>query len=169
MNRNRKIIGLVFLVGLLSAIAFLGFKVVNRKETLQKASDSTRTLSRVSDELTISLKEFLKPTLLVYINSECEHCQWQLKELLKIENELANIQVVLISIEPLDSLHRFLLSIPFENPQYFDFYEVEPEKVKAAFGSSGTPQIFIYQNNQLVKYFKGEVRVELIVEALNQS
>lgn len=167
MDKKRKVTGLLFTAFLVLSVTWLGFKILDHKETQKEAGENTKTLSRIAGKIPITLKEYIKPTLLIYMNSECEHCQWQLRELVKIEKELESVQVILVSIEPLDSLHNFLAGIPFQKAELFKPCEIPPEKVREVFGSTGTPQVFIYMENQLVKHFTGEVRVGLLTEIFN--
>lgn len=102
-----------------------------------------------------------KPTVLFFFNSECEHCQWEVNEVSKNLDLFNNNSLLFVSFEPRDEAIEFL-----QKHQLSQYYlEASPDKVMSTF-TGGVPQTFIYKNDNLVKHFKGEVKIEAILNAL---
>jgi len=102
-----------------------------------------------------------KSTMVVYFNSECEHCHWEIEELSSNINLFVNTQMIFVSSEPesqaIDYLSKYNLETAYVN--------TNSENIFNTF-TGGVPQIFIYENEQLVKHFVGETEAALIVEFL---
>ena len=103
-------------------------------------------------------------SMLLYFNSECEHCQWEVKQLSENIDQFADVNLAMVSLEPTDSAYQFLKKHSLE--QYF--IETNPENIMKTF-SGGVPQIFIYEEGELRKKFKGEVKIEVLLEAIEMK
>ena len=112
--------------------------------------------------LEIHAPELSEKTVLIYFNSECDHCRWEIKEVSNHINDLSNIRLAFISLESEGSAYYFLKSYGLE--QYY--LRVAPQNIMTTF-SSGVPQIFIYEDGLLKKQFKGEVKWEVLQKVLD--
>ena len=149
---------------LLSVISWMIYQSVtklNKKESIKHIQND---LSSVLSQLGRQDVNSTLPTVLIFFNSECEHCKWEIEQLAKIREKFMDVQLLLVSYEPESQALDFLKEHNFES-----FYlKSTPEKIMTAF-VGGVPQTFIYQQGRLVKHFKGEVKIEAILNALNEK
>lgn len=102
-------------------------------------------------------------TMLIYFNSECEHCQWEVKQFSENINQFQDVNLAFVSLEPSDSAYQFLEKHSLQ--QYF--IETHPENIMKTF-SGGVPQVFIYEGDELKEKFRGEVKIEKLLEAIRK-
>lgn len=104
-----------------------------------------------------------KPVVFILYNSTCEHCQYELSQINAEINSFNNIELVFLSSEPIPAIKQSAL--PFEGNRNVNFVKINPEDVFANFGTVRYPTILIYgTNSKLIKEFKGETKVEAILE-----
>src|SRR5512133_3904684 len=105
------------------------------------------------------------PVLVVHFHPECEHCQYEISEILKskIPTEFKN--VILISSAHPDSIKEFLSQL-----NYSEYSSVIPlidtaYSFEEIFGRGVIPSSYIYDRNlNLVKVMHGEVKTETILK-----
>lgn len=157
---KKKVI-IFFGVLLILAVTWMGYSSIKKlgtKNDIQfKQSDLTLILSQLGQT---NINESTS-TILIFFNSECEHCQWEMQEISKKIDQFSQHQLLLASFEPEQEAIAFLKQHGLSTY----FIKSTPEKVIAAF-TGGVPQTLIYQNGKLAKHFKGEVKIEAILEAL---
>lgn len=102
-----------------------------------------------------------RTTLLVFFNSECEICHWEMEQLSKQPSMLEKYQLLLTSYEPKDEALQFLEKYNLSQA----YLNTAPENVMSSF-SGGVPQIFIYQEGSLKKNFKGEAKIDAILNSI---
>jgi thioredoxin-related protein len=110
-----------------------------------------------------------KNLVLIYFNSGCEHCQYELSQLKENITEFEGIEIVLMSSENLATIKS--TSIKYELDQFRDvkFVKIEPQNVFENFSSLSVPNIFIYgADGRLIKEFKGETKMEAILQYARQ-
>ena len=158
--------GIIVLLGL-SLLAFLGWMGVSSMNTLtekkakEKASENLQSMFK---SLNIEVEAKEGKTLLMYFNSECDHCKWEVKQLSENINQFSGVNIALVSLEEADNTRQFLAKHSLE--QYF--IQTRPEDIMATF-SGGVPQLFIYEGNELKKKFKGEVKMNVLLEAIGKK
>jgi len=148
-------IGILFFILLI----WLGYSSINTLNQKTKITQSQEQLSQVYEQLSVSDFNTDQPTAIIYFNSECEHCQWEMEEIEKNISSFRNVQLLLISFEPQSQAMQFLAKYNLSK-----FYlAVKSEKVMSTF-AGGVPQTLIYKKGALIKHFRGEVKVESILE-----
>jgi cytochrome oxidase Cu insertion factor (SCO1/SenC/PrrC family) len=107
------------------------------------------------------------PILIMHFHPECEHCQYEISEILK-ESVLKKLQsVILVSALPPDSIRRFLNTY-----NYKDYSNVIPlsdtsDNFGDIFGTAVIPSNYIYGRDlRLKKVFYGEVKTDAILKYL---
>jgi len=109
-----------------------------------------------------------KATLIVYFNSECEHCQNEAEQISKRIQEFDNFQVLMISYEPQETILAFREKYKLISPAII-FLQDSESQFDDIFGRSPIPASFIYNKDRaLVKQFKGEVKAETLIKYLAQ-
>lgn len=153
-------LGFVVLV-FLSWMGYTGVQKLNKKEAVE---DAQSTLSEMLNRLGRSDVDIAQSSILVFFNSECEHCQWEIEQLDKNLEKCKKHQLLLTSFEPENEALAFL-----RQHNLSDFYlKSPPEKVMSAY-TGGIPQTLLYQNGKLIKHFKGEVKIESVLNAFSQE
>ena len=108
------------------------------------------------------------PTLLIYFNTECEHCQYEISEISESIEQFESVQIVMISIEEPEILLSYFANSKLLNRENVFILYDQDLRFERIFGNCPFPTIFIYDKNlELVKQFKGEVKIEAILKYLN--
>lgn len=103
------------------------------------------------------------PLLIVRFHPGCDHCQYEISEILKSDIPEMVIKMILISSEKPDSISKFL-----EQFNYRDFPSVialadTADSFGSIFGKDMVPANYIYNKElKLVKVILGEVKTETI-------
>ena len=157
---KKKIVA-VFGVLLIFIIAWMGYtsvKKLDKKQTIRERQSDLSEMFNLLGQVDLPMRP---STILIFFNSECEHCQWEMQQISKNINQFSQHQLLLASFEQEQEAISFL-----DQHDLSKYYvKSTTEKVMAAF-SGGVPQTLIYQNGKLTKHFKGEVKIEAILEAL---
>lgn len=157
-----------------SVFAFLIYQKIQHKNLIQKKILQLKPLSLLDisgSKYIYSTREHTyntsKKMVIILFNSSCEHCQAEIED---IKNHIGSFQstdVLLVSTETPAEIRSFaeqsgLIGLPnfhFANIRFDDLYE--------QFGIASYPHIFIYDaDKNLIKEFKGETKVEAILEVL---
>ncbi len=108
-----------------------------------------------------------KPVLLIYFNSECEHCQYELAELKKNLPAFSEATILLMSSENISAIRKAAQNIGLEGSPSLEFIKINQSDLYENFGSLSTPHIFIYgKDRKLIKEFKGETKMDAILQYL---
>ena len=110
------------------------------------------------------------PVLVVHFHPECEHCQYEISEILKSNIPVLCTSVILVSGAPPDSIRRFLN--PFNYSEYPSVIALVDTSYifEDIFGSGIVPSSYIYNSKlNLVKVLHGEVKTEAILKYLQES
>ncbi len=103
------------------------------------------------------------PVVLVIFNSTCEHCQYELSQIKNNMSNFNNLELVFLSSESISVIKR--VALLFESAPNVSFVKINPEHLYDSFGTVRFPTIFIYNSvGTLVKEFKGEVKIDAILE-----
>jgi len=155
-------------------VSLLGYKIVstiNKKNKIQKSIAVLPDFKFYSLENQPFTKDSLLPnqsTLFLFFNTTCEHCQYETEEILKNAGLLSKKNVLYISSQSIQEIKAFdstyhLTSYPFIillRDSTSNFYKI--------FGTSIVPSSVIYNDKgMLVKTFKGEVKIDAIINSLN--
>jgi hypothetical protein len=110
---------------------------------------------------------FGKPTVFIFFEPDCLHCQHQTKILLKNIKSFENIQICMVTLSPFDQIREFCnvyrlntyKNISVGKDYQYTFIKIfKPEVV---------PFIAIYDGNKkLVKIFKQPTEINNILEAV---
>ncbi len=161
MKKRRIIIFIgVMIFGLLG---WMGYSSIQSLKEKRGREVLTNSLSEMFESLKIDAEIPEGRTFLMYFNSECQHCQWEIEQLSKHIDQFTGTNIALVSLEPTDSAFQFLQEYALQSY----FMETDPEYIMSTF-NGGVPQIFIYEKNELKEKFRGEVKMEVLLEALKK-
>jgi peroxiredoxin len=115
----------------------------------------------------MTLKDHKGKAVLILFQPECEDCQ---REAVQIRNNLDAFNaytLYFISSAPLPQISEFRSSFNLQSFENIIFAQTTVQNVINTLGPIPAPSVYIYSNEgKLVKYFNGEVEIELIKNAL---
>ncbi len=172
----KEIIKIVFPIILFLGVGFMLFKTfkkIEQKNTIAlqiKKIPDFEFLEIQSNEKfsSKSLKKDI-PVLFVYFNTECEHCRYEIKQISHNINKFENCQIIMISIEEPEILKTFTKKHNLLNKKNITILYDKDLMFEEIFGNCPFPTSFIYnKKRELVKTFKGEVKIEALLKYLNE-
>ncbi|AUD04906.1 peroxiredoxin family protein [Spirosoma pollinicola] len=155
----------VLVIGLLSYLAW-GF--TTKLHHKQEANERVQTLPNFKAEginnVPISQADFQnKPAVLLYFNSDCDHCQREADELRQQANKLDSAQVLMLSSEPVAVLQAFARAHKLNTVSTLQVAHIDRKTAYETFGFAAVPDLLIYHaDGSLAKRFRGETSVDAI-------
>lgn len=172
---KRKYIVFILAFVVICGISFMAYKTVNRLHTKHVIEKSIQTLPHFQiTQLDSTHVPFVhtegKPVVIMYFNSECEHCQYETQALKKHIAQFAHAQILMLSNEPLAKLKTFAQSYGLTGIANLQIAQIPANKSFDTFGFTSVPSLFIYnKNQQLIKQFKGETKIEAVIKAITNE
>ena len=124
----------------------------------------------LTDKLFVSANIIKGPVIIVNYHPECEHCRYEIGELVKSGIAASGVEIIFISSAEKDEQIKFLEESGIDPFGSFTFLTDPAITFGKIFGSKSVPAIYIYDEAlQLIKSFQGEVRIETIEKTLRQS
>lgn len=136
-------------------------KEAEKKRMWEEGTRPFNTLTKIRaamNPVTGEPTNYNKTTLVMFFNSECDHCQQEADELAAHFDQLKETQLWFISFEEQNQAHNFLKSKKLTDHSDFHLFITTPEEAKALFGVTWLPQTFIYEENRLVTGFLGPAK-----------
>lgn len=172
----RKFLKYLLLILLLAVGGWLVTRTYQTVQARKEIGERIKTLQHCSFESLnggqIFLDEFdkRKPTVIIYFNPECEHCQYEASEIGKEAEQFAKANMILIT--PDDSVKRveaFAAKYQLWEVDNLTILLDRGKQFKNRFGTAVFPSTFIYGTDQkLIKIFRGETRMDAIINSLPQ-
>nr|WP_299422521.1 redoxin domain-containing protein [uncultured Emticicia sp.] len=157
-------IGLIFVV-------LIGYMVFGIFATAQKKKEIIANTQQLPNFKATQLDKHIfasndlptKPTVIIFFNTECEHCQYEAKEIAQNRAAFEGINLLMISSEEISKIKAFVSKyqlMGFAKPLQMDI-----KTMIDTFGAVSIPTIFIHRKDrQLIKQYKGETKVESIIK-----
>ncbi|WP_338870398.1 hypothetical protein WBJ53_22675 [Spirosoma sp. SC4-14] len=158
--------GLPLLVVALLSYLIWGF--TNKLNQKQKTADRIQTLPTFTayglDSSVIHTAQLAnRPTVFIYFDPDCEHCQREAEELHKRASLLNNAAIILLSSAPLTILKTFAQTYQLGKLTNVQVAHIDRKSAYETFGFTSIPDILIYRSNgSLAKHFQGETSIEAI-------
>lgn len=159
---------LTFTVFIVLYVFYNSHQQITVKEKLKKytLSEASLNIYTVPDSSTFYFSSSSR-VLLIFFNTECEHCQYEMKELKKNLASFKNTEVVLMSSENIFQIKKFSEEYGLAGQPNVHFTKINADQIYRTLGSLSVPYIFIYgKDRNLLKEFKGETRMEAIIKYL---
>lgn len=157
------------IVGLLTYKLFLKIKTKsNIQERLKKMPEFT------FEDMNNKSYSFLnidpeKSTIFIYFNTECDHCQYEVKELKKNIDKFSNTSILLISSERINIIKEFYKTYSLENLQNIKILKDLADSFYKIFSTRVIPTIFVYnKDKKLINKFSGETKMDVIINSINE-
>ncbi len=170
----RKLVKYLILFVLLASASWLVIHTVQSYKAKKAATEKVQTLQHCCFNSLHGGQTCLdgfnpnQPTVIIYFNPECEHCQYEATEIGRQPERFGKANMILIT--PDNSRERI------ENfARQYRLWQVDNLVVlldrnfqfKKYFGTSVFPSVFIYgANKRLLKQFIGEVKMEAVLQII---
>ncbi|MBW6482528.1 MAG: peroxiredoxin family protein [Vicingaceae bacterium] len=173
----KKISAILFVFVIVILISYFGYKSI-KKHNINKQVELTLNELPVFSFYTLNKEEFTysnatkQQTLIIYFHPECEHCQYETKQLVLNKEKFFDTQILMISPAELTDIKQFKIDYNLNNLTHFNLLWDKDRKFESYFGKSTFPTLLIYnQENKLQKKYKGEVKIETVLNYIgnNQS
>lgn len=137
-------------------------------EKIQSLPDFTfRTLGNSDFSKTDIIPEI--PLIISYFHPECEHCQYDAKDIVKHKSDFNNCQILMISTSKTEEIKQFAEKYNLNELENLVLLHDTAFVFEDTFGKSPLPTLLIYsKEHKLLEKFSGEVKAEKIIEILNQ-
>lgn len=171
----KKIITILFVFVVIIFISYFGYQSI-KKHNINKQAEKTIQELPVFSFYTLNKKRFKyinitkKNTLIIYFHPECEHCQYEAKQLVLNKEKFKQTQILMISPADLTDIQLFNTSYGLNKVEILKMLWDKERKFENHFGKSTFPTILIYnQENKLQKKYKGEVKIESILKYIGKT
>lgn len=171
MSKNKKQI--FFIISLvLGLLIFLVtktvFKLKDNKEINERlANFPIFSFETIGSNERVDWSKTGEATVIIFVNSGCEHCQYEAKSIKQEISAFDGINILFISEESREKILAFSQENKLQNNKRIWWLKVNREDVYHTFGDHSVPHIWIYnKDGKLVKEFRGETKAEAILEWL---
>lgn len=166
----KKVLKITVIVSVLGLVSFLGYKVTSGIKEKKEAANRLQTIPTFSFQ-TMNGKPYSKdslkpntPTVFIYFHSTCDFCQHEAKSIRENIEQFKNIQLVFISIEPIEDIEAFSREYDLNNQTNTTFLYDSTDSFSGQFDATSIPYLLIYDRNQkLIKKHKGQYKAENIL------
>jgi len=166
---RKKILMLMVFTTLFACALFLIYGIIEKVAAKKLVQFKTQTLPPAR-LFTLDSSRFSFPPFalaIIFFNSGCEHCQYEMKEISKKQSLFLNDELILLSSESISAIKKASEDFGLAHLSNIYFAKINDEEVFSTFGSVSVPHIFIYdKDHRLIKEFKGETKVEAIAKYL---
>jgi len=163
------------LIMIVFGLIYFGYQTIQEqiiKKEIERNAQKMPSLSFYALNQTIFNYNNVKKnsTLIIYFHPECEHCQYEAKELLENKEHFSKVSILMVSPAPLIQIKQFNTEYHLDKISTLKVLWDKERKFKSYFGTSIFPTVLIYNNkNRLQKKYKGEVKIEAILKHLEAS
>jgi thiol-disulfide isomerase/thioredoxin len=108
-----------------------------------------------------------KPVMIMLFSPDCEHCQEETKMILANKKQLADLQIVMVTYQPMEKMQRFYKEYKIaDNPNIYMGRDI-PYFFGPFYMGRSLPFLAIYDKQQkLVRVYDGGAKIDKILEAL---
>jgi len=167
---KKTILFVVFaIIGLLTYKLFL--KIETKSNAEEKIKEMPDFIFKGMNNESYSLTNIdpQKSTIFIYFNSECDHCQYEVKEFKKNIDKFSNTSILLISSEPISAIKEFYKTYSLDSIQNIKVLKDSADSFYKIFSTRVIPSVFVYnKNKKLVNKFNGEAKIDAIINSINE-
>ncbi len=105
------------------------------------------------------------PSIFIAFHPECEHCQYEAKNINEKQKELESLNIILFTSANDSITQAFSKTYGLNTLKNVHIVIDSTNEMRRLFDIKGIPTVFIYNaQNQLVKRFNGETKIEAILK-----
>jgi hypothetical protein len=106
--------------------------------------------------------------MLIFFDPDCQHCLYEIRDLKTHIDEINLTKILLIATASAEEINSFILDNRLDSISKINVLRGVPDEIIGSFGNIPVPSIFIYDSNKkLVKSFRGEFKIETVINFLN--
>lgn len=168
-NKTIIFIVLAVIIGLIGFMIYKSIIKINHKKevTEQLATIPELQVVVIDPNKNMGWKNTANPVIILFFNSECEHCQYEAKAIQERLEAFENVDLLFVSEEVEGKIRAFSKEYKLDNKPNIWWLKMEAKDVYNSFGNIGVPHIWVYtKEGKLVKEFRGETKVEALLECL---
>jgi len=171
MPHTRKKLGFLLILCLLiggGILSFLSFDKIKKKERIATTLKTLPKFKAINlDSVGFEPKRNGKPIIMIYFNSDCEHCQSEAIEIVKNQEKFINTQILMLSSESLSKIKIFATKYKVLGIKSLQIAQISSKIAVENLGFKAIPHILIYDaKGNLQKQFVGETKIEVILKYL---
>jgi hypothetical protein len=176
MNTGKKFGIIILSITIAFAIGWMVYSSITTIKHKGKLKEFTQSVPDIIyidlDSANQSLKTNInnQPLAIIYFNSDCDICIEEAVEIYNHRNDLAEIQLLFISLQNLSSIRLFADSTGLSQMPNVFLGKIDDHVVDHILSIRSTPQVFIYNKaGELTKQFIGQTKIEAIIKYANQE
>lgn len=105
--------------------------------------------------------------IILYFNTDCDHCQYEAKQIGEHISAFKNSQIVMISFNTNKEIVQFAKTYCLDKIPQITFLQDKSLLFPKWFGNCSIPTLFVYNGkHELVREFYGEVKIDSILELI---
>jgi peroxiredoxin len=158
------------------ALAMLGFTIFKLTSRIVKRDKTISAIQRLPDfsfktmaDTTFSRAQLGKdaPVLVIFFSADCDHCQYEAREIKNNIGRLAHCNILMISPDPVERIRQFDSAYRLSAYPSVRLLRDDQDAFYRTFATRMIPSVFIYnRNGELTKEFLGEVQMDAIFKYL---
>jgi peroxiredoxin len=158
----------------LGALGFMAHKVIAKINHKKQVAQQIKTMPAFAYTMHTrevftnkNLKENT-PTVFVYFNTECEHCQSEANQIQENIDKFKNVQLVFVSFEDSKKIMAFANNYKLNHYDNITFLSDTKVTFATTFDVKSVPALVIYDANQnLLEKIRGQIKVAILLNILN--
>jgi thiol-disulfide isomerase/thioredoxin len=164
----RKLLAFLILMWCMSAVI-----AQTENEAPYKRFPTVPPFTLLKVDSTVITKEMLaskKPTLIMYFNPGCEHCQHQMEAIIEHKDEFKNIQIVMATYAPMNELSDFIEKYKLTELPNISLGRDTKYMLQPFYKIGGLPYQALYDaNGNLLTTFEGNVAIDNVLTAFKKK
>lgn len=129
--------------------------------------------SLLTTDSTILTKDNLakdKPTMIMYFNPGCDHCQHQVEDMMAHKEDLKQLQIVMATYAPMNELADFIAKYKLAELPNLKAGRDTKYMLQPFFKISGLPYQALYSaDSKLITTYEGNVKVDTLLTAFKKK
>jgi thioredoxin-related protein len=162
---------ITILACILALLTYFGFQIYQKIEAKKVFSQQIIRLPKSTNFQWIGKQSPNNdtPTIILFFNPDCDHCQYEAKAILVHQSDFVNTNFWWVTTVDSSAINDFSKKYHLDKLSKHYFAKLPVEKVVETFGSVSVPHIFIYdKTGVLQKEFRGETKIEALLKYTNQ-
>jgi len=162
-----------------SIIAIIGYLAFNIQSGIKKKAAIEAQRATLPDFQFATLQEanfskkdldLTQPTVIISFMPTCHFCQYEAKAVQENSAAFEKVNLLMVTSAPKAEASQFAEEYHLKDAPNVVLLTDEFRQFHATFGTSAVPSVFIYdKNQQLVKHFAGETKMEAIFKYLDKT
>jgi peroxiredoxin len=170
---KKRITLMLFCILIIAILYLISIVVLRKNHSREKLKSFITTLPNINfNDIrgdTVNNTKLLgnTPSVFVAFNPECEHCQYEAKSINERYNDLQNLNLIMFTIANDSMTKAFSKQYGLDSLKNIRIISDTTKEMEKIFDVKTIPTVFIYNaQNQLVKRYNGETKIEAILKNL---